>query len=371
MARIAVTGLRGVPATWGGVEHHCEELYSRLAARGHEVDIYARPHYVRQEIHFYKGMRIVRMPTIDRPGLEAFLHTFLSILHILKINTDIVHIHGQGPCLLSWLPRVFRPRMRVFFTCHGMDWQRKKWSKPASAIIRLGELCSARFPHCRIAVSKELQKYYMDRYGVHAHYIPSGVKKIERRPPVFIRNFGLSGRDYFLFVGRLVPEKRIHDTISAYLRKERRSRLVIVGDSAGAEGYMERLKSLADGRDSVIFAGYQYGNHLEEFYSNARAYVSASELEGLPLTMLEALSYGLPCIASDIPPHKEILTSQPELVFPTGGVDAASSLMDLLDRMPESDLEALGKRAMAILDRDFNWEETASKTERLYLESLV
>jgi len=152
MARIAVTGLRGVPAAWGGVEHHCEELYSRLAANGHDITIYARSRYVRDDIEFYKGMKIVRLPTINVTGVEALVHTFLSMLHILKTRPDIVHIHAQGPCLLSWAPRLFRPGMRVFFTCHGLDWKRKKWSKLASSIIHLGEVFSAMFPHYRITV---------------------------------------------------------------------------------------------------------------------------------------------------------------------------------------------------------------------------
>jgi glycosyltransferase involved in cell wall biosynthesis len=371
MAKIAVTGLRGVPASWGGVEHHCEELYSRLAARGHDVTIYARTPYVDRPVRWYKGIRIIRMPTIKKAGFEAFVHTFLSIFHILKSKPDIVHIYCQGPCLFSWIPRLLRPRMRVFFTCLGLDWQRKKWSKFASAIIHVGEVFSSKFPHYRITVSKELKRYYSDTYGALAYYIPSGVRKMEKRGPDFIKKFGLEGKGYFLFVGRLVPEKRIEDVIRAYCRKERKSKLVIVGDSAGTEQYVAFLKTLPKDSHSVVFAGYQFGGNLEQFYSNARTFVTASELEGLPLTLLEALSYGLPCIVSDIPPHKEILEYQPELVFPTGNVDALSDLMDQVDDMPDDVLADLGSRAATILDRDFNWDDIAVATERLYNESLT
>jgi len=371
MAKIAVIGLRGIPATWGGVEHHCEELYSRLAARGHDVTIYARTPYVERNIARYKGMSIVRIPTVSKAGLEAFVHTFLSLFHILKTKPQIVHFCCQGPCLLSWIPRLFRPRTRIFFTCHGLDWQRKKWSPLASAIIHLGEVFSSIFPHYRITVSKELQRYYKDTYGVSAYYIPSGVKKMERRDPDFIKQFGLEGKDYLLFVGRLVPEKRIEDIIRAYCRKEHKFRLVIVGDSAvGTEQYGEFVKTLAKKRNPVLFAGYQFGSNLEEFYSNARAFVTASELEGLPLTLLEALSFGLPCIVSDIPPHKEILEYQPELVFSTGSVDALSDLMDLVDDMPNDALTDLGRRAATILDRDFDWNNISTAIEQLYKESI-
>lgn len=371
MAKIAVIGLRGIPASWGGVEHHCEELYSRLAARGHDITIYARTPYVERITGRYKGIRIISIPTVRKAGFEAFVHTFLSIFHILRSNPQIVHFYCQGPCLFSWVPRLFRPRTRVFFTCLGLDWQRKKWSKLASAIIHLGEVFSSKFPHYRITVSKELQKYYANTYGALAYYIPSGARKMEKRDPDSIKKFGLEGKDYLLFVGRLVPEKRIDDIISAYFRKERNSKLVIVGDcAAGAEEYGSFLKTLAKDSTSVVFAGYQFGSKLEEFYSNARAFVTASELEGLPLTLLEALSYDLPCIASDIPPHKEILEFQSEMVFPTGNVDALSDLMDLVDDMPNYVLDGLGKRAATILDRDFKWNDISIETERLYEESL-
>jgi glycosyltransferase involved in cell wall biosynthesis len=370
MARIAVTGLRGVPASWGGVEHHCEELYSRLAAHGHDITIYARTSYVTDDIRFYKGMKIIRLPTINAVGLEAFVHTVLSVMHIVKTRPDIVQFCCQGPCLLSWVPRLFRPGMRVFFTCFGLDWQRKKWSKFASSVIHLGEVFSSIFPHYGITVSKELQRYYRTRYGVKVHYIPSGVRKMEKRRANFIRSFGLLGKDYFLFVGRLVPEKRIDDVIRAFLRKKRQSKLVIVGESSGTDTYVAQLRRMANGHSSIIFAGYQYGDNLEEFYSNARAFVSASELEGLPLTMLEALSYGLPCIASDIPPHKEILEYQLDLLFPTGEIDSLSDLLDRFDEASEAVLADSGSRAMAILDRDFNWDHIAGATEELFEESL-
>jgi len=371
MARIAVTGLRGVPASWGGIEHHCEQLYSRLAALGHDITIYARAPYIPKNIRWYKGMKIVIMPTIDKSGFEAFVHTFLSVIDIMIAKPQIVHIYGQGPCLFSWIPRLVRPRMRVFFTCLGLDWQRKKWSKLFSAVIRLGEVFSSIFPHYLITVSKELKKYYKEHYGVNAYYIPSGARKMDKRPPHFIHRFGLKGQDYFLFVGRLVPEKRIDDVIKAYIEKKRKSKLVIVGDSAGTESYTTFLKSLPGSGESVLFAGYQYGNNLEEFYSSARAFVTASELEGLPLTLLEALSYGLPCVASDIPPHKEILRYQMDLVFPTGRVDCISNLIDRVDNMSNDDLTKCGKRAANILDKDFNWDDIALVTDRLYRESLA
>ncbi len=369
MAKIAVTGLRGVPATWGGVEHQCEQTYARLAARGHQVTIYARTHYVPEGMDFYRGMTVRRLPTINTRYTEAFVHTFLSVLDIIRTQPRIVHIYAQGPCLFSPLVRLFRPRIRIFFTCTGLDWQRKKWPRWASRVIRLGEVFSALFPHYRITVSKDLQNYYRTVYGVSTHYIPNGVEKAKRRAPAIIRDFGLEGGGYFLSVGRLVPEKRIEDLVKAFLAGPRRSKLVIVGGSAGTEEYVERLKEAAAGARNIIFAGYQFGDALAEFFSNALAFVTPSELEGLPLTLLEAMSYGLPCIISDIPPHMEVLDDH-RFKFPVGDVRALSNLMNEIEGMEESELAAVGRHAVEIVERRFDWDGIADQIERLYMESL-
>lgn len=368
--RIAVTGLRGVPASWGGVEHHCEEIFSRLAARGHAVTVYARSHYVQNGIQSYKGIVIRRLPTINNKFTEAFIHTVLSTAFILKENPDIIHIHAQGPCMCSWLPRLFRPRMRIFFTCHGLDWKRKKWPWWASRFIYLGELCSTVFPHYRIAVSKDLQKYYIEKYRVPVHYIPNGIKKPERRSPHLIQTFGLSNRNYFLFVGRIVPEKRAEDIIQAYLMKNHKTKLVIVGESADTENYITSLRQMAKNNSSILFVGYQFGEILEELYSNARAFITSSELEGLPITLLEALSYGTLCIASDIQPHQEVLGQVNGLLYRTGDVASLAQLINQADEMSGDMLDAVYRKSAEIITELFNWDTAADMLEKLYMESL-
>ncbi len=369
--RIAVTGFRGIPATWGGVEHQCEQVYTRLAAKGYEVIIFARSHYVKKDIKFYKGIRIRRLPTIQIKGLEAFLHTFLSVLIILKINPDIVHFYTQGPSLFSWLPRLFRPQMRIFFTCQGLDWQRKKWSRGAAAVIYLGEVCSALFPHYRIVVSQTLQSYYQKRYGVQTHYIPNGVQRPVKKKLHKARRFGILRRRYFLSVGRMVPEKRVEDIIGAFISKPRQSRLVIVGGGAGAPNYEKKLKQLAKAHPAIVFVGYQFGEMLQELFSNARAFVTTSELEGLPLTLLEALSYGLICITSDIGPHREILGELDGFCFPTGSHKKLSDQMSRVDQMSEPGLNDFGVKATKRVEQKFGWEGVVEKIEQLYQKSMI
>ncbi|MBF0495773.1 MAG: glycosyltransferase family 4 protein [Deltaproteobacteria bacterium] len=372
MVTIAVTGFRGVPGTWGGVEHQCEELYSRLAAKGYRIIIYARNSYVPKDITLYKGMEIRRLPTINTKYTEALIHTFLSILHILKSNPEIVHIYSQGPAVFSPLVRLFRPKMRLFFTCGGLDWQRKKWPPWASRLVRIGEWCSAVFPHYRIVVSKELVKYYKRSYGVEAHYIPNGIPVPVLREPNIIRKFGLTSRGYFLFVGRLVPEKRVEDIIMAFGLKPRGTKLVIVGDSAGADDYVRKLKLLAGNNSSILFIGFQYGEAIQELYSNARAFVNASELEGLPLTVLEAFSYGLECLLSDIEPHREIMGFKNVVghLFPVRQVETLARRMDGMDKISNGCLKKIRALPKTAVESHYSWDAAALALEKLYLKSL-
>lgn len=371
MTKIAVTGFRGVPATWGGIEHHCENVYSRLAEIGYDITVYARSYYVPKEISEYKGLKIKRLPTLNFKYSDALLHTFFSLIHILFKNPDIVHIHGIGPCFFSWLPRVFRPRMKVFFTCHGLDWQRKKWPRWASRLMYLGELSAIFFAQYRIVVSKELQKYFGSVHGTKTTYIPNGIMPIPPREPNLIKQWNLTTRGYFLCVGRMVPEKRIEDIIKAYLLNLRSCSLVIVGDNAAAGQYMKDLLKMASNTPSVIFTGYQFGPVLEELFSNARAYVTASELEGLPITILEALSYGVVCVTSDIGPHRELTESlKLELSFPVGDVGAISRCMDRVESMTDTQFDDFKKEAIAMISKDFSWNAACGEHDRLYRDSL-
>lgn len=370
MIKIAVVGLRGIPATWGGIEHHCENIYTRLAEKGYDITIYARNYYVPKGMTRYKGLKIKRLPTLKFKYSDALLHTFLSIVHILFSNPDIVHIHGIGPCFFSWMPRIFRPGMNVFFTCHGLDWQRKKWPRWASRLIYLGELSAIHFAQYRIVVSRELQNYFMSRYGVETVYIPNGMTPLPYRAPNRIEQWDLSTRDYFLYVGRLVPEKRVEDIIEAYKLKSRKCRLVIVGDESIRSQYLNGLRVLAKDNNSIIFTGYQYGDVLQELFSNARAFVSASEMEGLPISLLEALSFGTICITSDIAPHQEVVGRLGCPSFPVGDIQAISDCLNLVETMAESRLNEFKNACIDLVSSRFNWEKAIADHDRLYRTSL-
>jgi glycosyltransferase involved in cell wall biosynthesis len=371
MARIAVVGLRGVPASWGGVEQQCEKIYSRLAARGYRITIYGRSGYVPEGIHCYRGMRIVRLPTIPTKYTETFVHTLLAMFHALRQKPDILHIYSQGPALFSPLVKLLKPELPIFFTCGGLDWQRRKWPSWAAKAIHLGEICSARFCDRCIMVSEDLKRYYEKEYGVTGDLIPNGVDRTEKIPPRRITQWGLQPGNYSLFVGRLVPEKRIEDLIIAHRSKPRSVKLAIVGDSAGTENYVASLKELAAFDPSILFLGFQFGEVLQELYSSARCFVTASELEGLPLTLLEALSFGLLCVASEIPPHVEVLSKTGGMLFRTGSVAALTEALEAVEKLSPSDLEKVEKQAIASVEEHYSWDKASEQLGNLYEASLL
>ncbi len=370
MTKIAVTGFRGVPATWGGIEHHCENLYARLAQRGYDITIYARNYYTPENISEYKGMRIKHLPTINYKYSDALLHTLISVIHILFTNPDIIHIHGIGPCFFSWIPRLFKPRIKVFFTCHGLDWQRKKWPWWASKLMYLGELNAVYFAQHHIVVSKNLQEYFSKAHHISAHYIPNGIAIQPLRPPHAIKRWGLYEHSYFLCVGRMVPEKRIEDIIRAYLLKPRKCSLVIVGDNAASGRYMSELRNIAGSNPAILFTGYQFGAILEELYSSTAAFIAASELEGLPITLLEALSYGAMCVTSNIAPHRELMEPLHGICFPVGDVYALASSMDWVETMSEYQRERFRENAISMISRHFSWNYVCNAHHLLYQKAL-
>lgn len=368
--RVAVMGLRGIPATWGGVEHQCEQLYSRLAAKGIDVTVYARSGYVPPGTTSHKGVRVVSLPTIHTKHLEALVHTFLAVVHAGFSRFDVLHIYSQGPFLLSPLARLLKPGTPLFFTCGGLDWQRRKWSPLASRAIAFGEMLTARLADRVVVVSKALGDYYRRRWNVEALCIVNGVDIPEFTPFDGEGPDGLAPGKYFLFVGRLVPEKRVEDLVAAAKSLPLGHKLAVVGGFAQAGGYESRLNELAGGDPRIVFTGYRYGRDLAALYSNALAYVTASELEGLPLTLLEAMSHGLPCLASDIPPHAEVLEPTACRTFPVHDVLTLSARLAELAAMPEGQRRALGGSCLERVRTGYGWDEAADKLARAYLESV-
>lgn len=370
-ARIAVVGSKGIPATFGGIERHVAELTSCLVTRGYSVRVYCRPYYsnVSGEYH---GVVLVTLPTIYTKHLDAITHSFLSTVHALFSGVDIIHYHAQGPSVLAFLPRLLG--VRTVVTVHGLDWKREKWNRTASSLLRFGEYASAKFPDRTIVVSRALEQHYEEKYGKDVSYIPNGLALRQPLAPKQItRMFGLRGRDYVLFVGRLVPEKGCHYLIDAFRGLRTDLRLVIAGGSSHTDEYVSRLHEEGKEDPRVLFTGYVHGEVLTELYSNAYIYTLPSDLEGLSLSLLEALSLGGAVLASDIPENEEILIDSDlpprGITFHRGSsADLRDKLAQLLARPDEAErLRALGR---AFVAERYNWNRIADATSQVYLTVL-
>jgi len=364
-------GQRGIPASFGGVERHVEELGTELAARGHEVTVFTRTNYTTERPHEYRGMRARYLPTVTRKHLDAIVHSAISTVAATGDHFDVIHYHAVGPGIPAFIPRYFS-RTKVVLTVHGLDADRAKWGGWARSVLTAATWLSARVPDATIVVSRSLAEHYALRYGRKAWYIPNGVVNPTRRPADEItRRFGLHGGDYFLFVGRLVPEKAPDLLIRAFLRLPGNLRLLVAGGSSFTDEYVRSLRSLAATDPRVLFPGYVYGPTLDELYSNAAAFVLPSSLEGLPLTLLEAASYGIPVVASDIPPHLEVVGSDEpgRRLFATG--DDLGLLRALIRVLTDPEGERAGAEALRrrVLET-YSWGATAEATERVYIEVL-
>lgn len=372
--RIAFIGQRGVPATVGGIEHHVEEIGSRLAERGHQVIVYTRANYTRERVAEHRGMRVCYVPTVPTKRLEALVHSGLSTAHAMIPGgdaADILHYHAIGPSVFSPLPRMLSGR-RVVVTIHGLDHDREKWGFVARACLHSAGWISAHAPHATITVSRNLADFYRDRYGRIAHHIPNGVAAPEfRQPRLITERWGLTGSDYLLFLGRLVPEKAPALLLRAFAHVPSDARLVIAGGTSFTDGYVRGLEAQAAADPRVIMAGPVYGELRDELYTNAAAFVLPSTLEGLPLTILEAASYRLPIIASDIPPNLEVLGGDGPggRLFHRGDGDgltrALGAVLGHLDREREG-ARRLGDHVAG----EYDWGTATDATEELYAQLL-
>jgi glycosyltransferase involved in cell wall biosynthesis len=365
--RIAMIGARGVPATFGGIERHVEELGAQLVARGHEVTVFCRSNYSRAGLGRHRGMRLASLPTVGTKHLDAIVHSGVSTLGAMAASYDILHYHAIGPGMLAVLPR-YLSRAKVVLTVHGRDDERAKWGRGAKAVLGMAGWLSARVPDATIVVGRHLERYYRDVHGRRAVYVPNGVHAARPRPANgTLTRLGLRPGRYLLFVGRLVPEKAPDQLLAAFRRLPGDHRLVLVGDSSFTDRFTAGLRDRAAADPRVVLPGYLYGAELEELYSNAAAFVLPSLLEGLPLTLLEAASHGLPVVASDIPPHLEVLGSagRGRRLHRPGDRDQLLGALTQVLAEPRAERAAAQELRDHVL-RGYSWDDATEGTEAVY-----
>ena len=354
-------GTRGIPTTQGGIERHIEEIATRLAGQA-EITVYCRRYYV-PPMKEYKGVRLRRLPTLRTKHLDTIFYAFLATCDVLFRRRGVVHFHALGPSVFAWMPRLAGHKTVV--TVHGLDWQRAKWGRFARAYLRACEWFSAKFPHHTIVVSRVLEGYYREKFGGAVSAIPNGIAEPVRRPADEIaKRWQLAAGGYVVFIARLTPEKGAHHLIRAWRGLVTDKKLVIAGEGLHEDRYVAELRELAAGDERVIFTGFVSGALLDELFSNAYLYCQPSEIEGLSIALLEAMSYGCCVLSSDIPENLE-LVSEVGYRFPSKNVEElAARLRDLLAD-PERVREA-GRRAHDHAMAHYSWDKVAQETLAVY-----
>ena len=370
--RIAMLGHKRIPSREGGVEIGVGELSERMAKLGHDVTCYnRRGHHVSGEefdseiLTEYNGVRINSVFTVQKGGLAAVSSSVFAAIKAAFGRYDVVHFHAEGPCAMLWLPKLFGKR--CIATIHGLDHQRAKWGKFASKYILFGEKCAARFADEVIVLSESVQSYFKDTYGRETVFIPNGVSPAEKKDAAEItEKFGLSQNSYVLYLGRLVPEKGIRYLIESYKSVKTDKKLVIAGGSSDTAEFEAELKSLAAEDERIIFTGFVQGRMLEELYSNAYLYVLPSDLEGMPLSLMEAMSYGNCCLTSDIPECSQVTGEKGFTFRKSDTEDLKNKLQFLCDN---SDKVNMFKETSAeYICKKYSWDDVVNRTLALYRE---
>lgn len=371
---IAMIGHKRIPSREGGVEVVVEELSVRMAAKGHRVDAYNRfGHHVSGKKYddeygwkgrkYYKGIRVYIVPTFRSSSLNAIVYTFFATIMALFHHYDVIHYHAEGPCAMLWLPHFLK--RKVVVTIHGLDWQRAKWGNFASFVIKFGERMAAKYADEIIVLSENVKQYFLDTYNRKTIYIPNGINRPDAQGQTVIREkYGLEKDGYFLFLARIVPEKGLHYLIKAFSGLETDKKLVIAGGSSQAVGYMEEIHRMAAKDERILMTDFVQGQVLEELYANAYAFVLPSDVEGMALTLLEAMSYGDCCLVSDIRENTEVVEDK-ALTFKKGDVEDLRRQLAWMLSHP-NEVRRMGEESVDFICGKYEWDDVTKRTISVY-----
>lgn len=368
--RVAMIGHKRIPSREGGIEVVVEELASRMVEQGYQVEAYNRSgyHVSGKDFgdtwkNFYRRIRIIIIPTFRNGKLNAIVYSALATLRALFGRYDVIHYHAEGPCAMLWIPKMFG--IRVVATIHGLDWQRAKWGNFASRVLRFGEKMAAKYADEVIVLSRNVQQYFLDTYGRETNFIPNGISRpIIRDAELIHQKYGLKKDGYILFLARLVPEKGLHYLIEAFSKIDTDMKLVIAGGSSHSLEYIEKIKEMASKDSRIIMTDFVQGQVLEELYSNAYAFVLPSDIEGMALSLLEAMSYGNCCLVSNIAENVEVVEEFAES-FEKGNVSDLKNKLEMLISTPDVVRKYKEHSAEFILKK-YDWDSVVKQTKALY-----
>lgn len=369
--KIAMLGQKRIPSREGGVEIVVEELSTRMVKKGHEVTCYNRggKHALDKRVKtsnekVYKGVKLSKCFTIDKKGLAAMTSSFFGTIKAMFSKNEVVHYHAEGPCAWMWLVKWFTNK-KIVATIHGLDWQRAKWGGFATKYIKFGEKCAAKYADEIIVLSENVKQYFKDTYNRETNFIPNGVNKPEiRKADLITKKFNLEKDDYILFLGRIVPEKGIHYLIDAYNEAKVEKKLVIAGAASDTDAYYAELKEKAKGNDNIIFTGFVQGQMLEELYSNAYIYCLPSDLEGMPLSLLEGMSYKNCCLTSDIKECTEVLQDKGVTFEKSNVKDLTKKIKELCSNNKE--VKKYKEESQEYILDKYNWDNVVNRTIETY-----
>jgi len=360
--KVFVVGLRGFPNILGGIESHCENLYPLMVDNTLDIRVARRKPYVINSRKSLPGIEFVDIWSPRSSRLETICHTFIAVFHAFFWRADIVHIHAIGPGLLAPLARLLG--MRVVITHHGADYERQKWGRVAKILLRAGEYYGCRCANECIAISRHIQTHIAEKVRTRSELIPNGAKSANILPASnYLAGLGLEPKGYLLCVARFVPEKGLHDLIAAHKQSGGSLPLVIAGDADHDSQYCRSIKAESEASDNIILTGFISGNELAEVFSNAKVFVLPSYHEGLPIALLEAMSFGLDPLISDIPAHTEVALAS-NCYFPVGNIERLAGELERKSTQAEPDMSAT--TLMRRIKTDFSWEVAAQKTKDVY-----
>jgi len=381
--KIAMIGQKGLPATYGGIEHHVENLSTGLASLGHDVTVFCRPYYcpdlesntyierIGRADYKYKDVRLKLVRSLKTKHLDAISHSLFSILHAIRSDFDIIHIHGIGPSLVGFIPRL--AGKKLIATVHALDYRQKKWGRLARLCLKAGLKSSVVYPNRTICVSRAIQECLGNPR--HSVYAPNGVKEPDfwgRDDLDWIRSHGLEPGKYILFVGRLIEDKNCHLLARAVARLNDGYKLAVAGDSSFTDDYVEKLK--CETGPETVFLGNVYNDRLSALYANCALFVLPSSVEGLPIVLIEAMKHKAPALASDIPENMEILDGDHHgrpvgLSFINQDFDSLLKMIRFGLEHPQR-LKRLTATAYEYVNKEFSWQPIVKKTEQVYLQTL-
>ncbi|MGK7957519.1 MAG: glycosyltransferase family 4 protein [Crocosphaera sp.] len=367
--KVAIIGVKGLPAQQGGIERYCQQVYPRIVQQDYQVDLYARSSYTDSSdyISYVQGVRVISLRSLPITGGDALLNSLLAMIIAIFGDYDIIHVHALGPSLWCWLGKLFA-NAKIVVTCHGLDWQRAKWGKWSSRLIRLGEKIAVICADDIIVVSQFLHNYFYKTYGQPTHYIPTAPSPYltHESPDNDLNPLSLELKKYILFLGRLVPEKRPDLLIQAFQRLQPQGwKLVLAGGHSDTPDYYLQLQQAASNNPNICFTGEIQGGLLSSIMRNAGLFVLPSDLEGLPLVLLEAMQEGIPVVASNIAPHRQLIGNNRGLLFKKGNLNSCVICLEMALNSPQK-LQELSNNAKNYVQQNHNWHDIVSKHLSIY-----